>query len=257
MTGWPIEGARLQPLALRLAEILLAALAAILLARLLWALITPAGALGTPPAAAAAPAINPQAMAAFDPFFRTASAGPGTVSSLDLALMGTRVDRASGRGSAILTLPDEMQISVAVGEEIIPGVRLASVNFDSVTLDNQGVREALFLDQSLPATTVPDRPAVSTNPNQPRLAADLQAMPRMDEGAITGFILSPKGSGRAFAAAGLQSGDVLTAVEGTPVASLGDPAALARRLDAGGLSLEIERGGAPQTLRLGPGGIAQ
>lgn len=260
ITGWPIEGARLQPLALRGGEALLAALAAALLARLLWALITPAGPVGAPPAPNPPRAVNPQALSAFDPFFRSAPASPDSVSALDLALMGTRVDRASGRGSAILTLPDDTQMSIAVGEEILPGVRLLSVDFDSVAIDNRGAREALFLDQSLPATSpsapVPAQPA-PREPDQPRLAADLQAMPRVEDGAITGFVLSPKGSGRAFAAAGLQSGDVLTEVEGAPVASLGDPAALARRLDAGGLSLTIERSGAAQTLRLGAGGVAQ
>lgn len=272
-SGWPMIGARLQPLALRLAEALLAALAAAMLARLLWALFTPAGPLGTPPPPTAPAAIDPQAMAAFDPFFRNLAAGPDTLSSLDLILMGTRVDRASGRGSAIIALPDETQSSFAVGDEVLPGVRLAQVAFDSIVLDNGGSREALFLDQSLPAPS-PTSPAPGNQapasqapsdapgsaaqpPTQPRLAADLQAVPRITDGQISGLVLTPKGSGAAFSAAGLQAGDVLTRVDGVAVASLGDPAALARRLDAGGLTLDLERGGQPRTVRLGSGGQAR
>jgi hypothetical protein len=40
------------------------------------------------------------------------------------------------------------------------------------------------------------------------------------------------------------------------VATLGDPAALVRRLDAGGLVLDIERAGARLTISLGQGGRA-
>jgi general secretion pathway protein C len=230
-----------------------------MLARLLWALFTPAGPVGTPPPAAAPAAIDPQALAAFDPFFRNLSAGPEALSSLDLILMGTRVDRASGRGSAIIALPDETQTSFAVGDEVLPGVRLAEVAFDSVVLDNGGSREALFLDQSMPAPIAASQsPADQRAPaDQPRLAADLQAVPRMTDGQISGLILAPKGSGAAFAAAGLQAGDVLTRVDGVAVAALGDPAALARRLDAGGLTLDLERGGQPRTVRLGPGGLTR
>lgn len=260
--SWPMMG-RMLPLpalALRIGEVLLAAIVALALARLLWALVTPAGPVGPVAAPPQHAAVDPQALAAYDPFFRTASAGPQNLSSLDLTLMGTRVDSASGRGSAIFALPDETQASFAVGDEVLPGVRLSAVAFDSVTLDNGGAMESLFLDQSIPAISAPasdapeDRQPVTS---QPRLAADLQALPRIEGGQITGLVLSPKGSGAAFAAAGLQAGDVLTRVDGASVAGLGDPATLARRLDAGGLTLDLERGGQSRKLRLGADGIAQ
>ena len=73
---------------------------------------------------------------------------PFDAASLDLVLLGTRVDAASGRGSAILATPDGQQKSVGVGEEIMPGVRLAAVEFESVTLDRGGAREQLYIDQS-------------------------------------------------------------------------------------------------------------
>jgi general secretion pathway protein C len=87
---------------------------------------------------------------AIDPFFPQAGTAADAVSSLDLVLVGTRVDAASGRGSAIIATPDGRQQSIGVGEEIMPGVRLAAVDFESVTLDRGGARETLYIDQSTP-----------------------------------------------------------------------------------------------------------
>lgn len=136
----PLWPARLLSMA-ELAGWVLAGLAA---ARLVWLAITPAGPLGTPHVALPTGPV----VVAVDPFFPAGPAAADTVSSLDLVLLGTRVDAASGRGSAILATPDGQQKSVGVGEEIMPGVRLAAVEFESVTLDRGGAREQLYIDQS-------------------------------------------------------------------------------------------------------------
>ncbi len=129
---------------LGLAEIAGCALAGLVAARLIWAALTAAGPLGTPAVALPAGPV----VVAVDPFFPAAPAAADAVSSLDLVLLGTRVDAASGRGSAILATPDGQQKSVGVGEEIMPGVKLAAVEFESVTLDRGGAREQLYIDQS-------------------------------------------------------------------------------------------------------------
>lgn len=143
------------------------ALAGLLLARALWLALTPAGALGTPAAAlAAAMAAAPATLAAVDPFFPQAAQAAtlaDAVSGLDLVLVGTRVDAASGRGSAIIATPDGRQQSIGVGEEIMPGVRLAAVDFEAVTLDRGGARETLYIDQSTPQPTLAPAP-VGTQP---------------------------------------------------------------------------------------------
>ena len=136
----PLWPARLLSMA-ELAGWVLAGLAA---ARLIWLAISPAGPLGTPHVALPTGPV----VVAVDPFFPAGPAAADTVSSLDLVLLGTRVDAASGRGSAILATPDGQQKSVGVGEEIMPGVRLAAVEFESVTLDRGGAREQLYIDQS-------------------------------------------------------------------------------------------------------------
>ena len=68
--------------------------------------------------------------------------GPVVVTSLNLKLYGVREDRATGRGSAIIALPDGRQLSFAVGEEIMPGVTLTAVGFDNVTISRGGARRA-------------------------------------------------------------------------------------------------------------------
>ena len=136
------------------AELLAWALAGLLAARALWLALTPAGSLGVPVVAAAAAPV----LAGIDPFFPQAQVAADAVSGLDLVLLGTRVDAASGRGSAIIATPDGQQQSVGVGDAIMPGVRLVAVAFESVTLDRGGTREQLYIDQSGgPAEITPPR----------------------------------------------------------------------------------------------------
>jgi general secretion pathway protein C len=120
--------------------------------------------------------------------------------------------------------------------------------------------ESLFLDQSSGGAPVtPDTaPSVTARPAnavpatiRPRLAADIMVTPRLRGSTITGYVLNPKGSGAAFAAAGLLPGDVLVSVDGTPVTEVADPSSLARRLDAGGVAVGLERGGGVIKLGIG------
>src|SRR5688572_28966823 len=139
--------------ALSALELLLLALIAVQAARLIWTVVTPVDPVGAwRPATAFALPAGDSALADFDPFFRLSAAGaPAVVTGLSLKLHVVREDRATGRGSAIIALPNGTQSSFAVGEEIMPGVTLAQVSFDSVTINRNGVPEQIFLDQSAPA----------------------------------------------------------------------------------------------------------
>ncbi len=238
---------------MRLLEWLALALLAAVLARLVWAVVTPVTPLGDwqPPALVTA-RVDRSIIGSFDPFFRQqVDDGAATVSSGGMTLVGTRVDTVSGRGSAIITTGDGVQASFLVGETVQPGVSLRAVAFDSVTLDRGGTPEKLFLDQSAATAPVtPESAGIATGATAPRLAADVQVTPRLQGSTITGYVLTPKGSGSAFAAAGLQPGDVLVSVDGASVTSLGDPATLARQLDAGGIEIGVERGGRIVKLRI-------
>lgn len=158
-------------------ELLLLALIAVQCARLFWGFLTPLGPVGEwkaleliRPVAPAAPTLG-----AFDPFFRQAPGAPGqapvVVTALDIRLYGVTGNVATGGGSAIIGTADGQQRAVMVGEEIMPGVTLAGVGFDHVTISRGGASEQLYLDQSpapqpgSPGTAAPV-PRVTTPPPQ-------------------------------------------------------------------------------------------
>ncbi|HEX8126055.1 MAG TPA: type II secretion system protein N [Allosphingosinicella sp.] len=151
-----------------LLELALLALIALQCARLIWTALTPVGPLGEWQSGDVEDKSSSGVLGGFDPFFRlSGAAGPVTVTSLNLKLFGIRQDQASGRGSAIIAGSDGQQRSVAVGEEIEPGVTLKSVDFDSVTISRGGSDEQLFMDQSQAPVTVTPPPAGLTAPTVP------------------------------------------------------------------------------------------
>ena len=236
-----------RPTALSVVEWLLLALIAVQAARLVWILVTPVGPVGDwRPAGAAVVPAGGAAMADFDPFFRlSAGGGPAVVTSLNLKLHGVREDRATGRGSAIIALPDGSQRSFGVGEEIIPGVRLTQVGFDSVTIDRGGLPEQIFLDQSEPAQgaqavgapqTVAPAPA-QARPPAPMLAPSVPLPP----------VNAPAGS----LIPGLAPGDVVVSVDGRPIASP-EQALAAIRGARGPVNIIVNRGGRAVPIQVRP-----
>ena len=222
------------------AEIALLSLLALQCARLAWALVTPVSPIGEWKIPAVLGGTLPASLALgdFDPFFRLQAAGPATVvvTSLAIKLFGIRVDRASGRDSAILSTPDGVQSSYAVGDEIMPGVRLAGVREDGVTLSRNGQREQIFLDQSVPAANAtPGAAAAGVAP-----AAGIT--PRIVNGQVSGLtIASPP---PALAQAGVRAGDVVMTINGAGVASAADAQALATGLTPGSsVVVQVDRGG--------------
>ena len=249
---------------------LLLALIAVQAARLVWILVTPLGPLGDWKAPSTLNAL-PTASAGlgdFDPFFRLSGAGgPAVVTGLNLKLYGVREDRATGRGSAIIALPDGTQQSFAVGDELIPGVRLAEVGFDSVTIDRGGAREQLFLDQSTPApngapAAVPQVATPTTPAPQPMRAAPppaapppvqagqgFQFQPRVANGRVDGVVVNPGGDGgQAFRAAGFEAGDVIVSVNGQRVTSMDQARTAMGR--SGQAAIIVDRNGRAVPLRV-------
>ncbi|MFN3775894.1 type II secretion system protein N [Sphingomonas parapaucimobilis] len=247
------------------AELALMAVLAVQGARLLWVIVTPVSPLGewrplAPAIAGSASAI----LEGFDPFFRLQGqqAAPAAVTTLQLTLFGTRLDEASGRGSAILAGPDGVQRSVSVGEEIQPGVTLKAVAFDHITIDRGGATEDLYLDQSdappaAAGASAPGAPSVQAPGSVPpaggvaiaQLRSDIGFIPRLDGGRVSGLVVRSQGSGAAFRAAGLREGDIVTALGGRPVTGPADLDRLAADFAQGGsLSITVERG--DQTLPL-------
>jgi len=204
--------------------------------RLFWVIITPVG----PLAGWRAPSVNliaPSAQLAlfngFDPFYRTdaSAASAQNVTSLNLLLFGVRANESSGGGSAIIAGEDGIQNSFAVGEEVAPGVTLDAVAFDHVILSRGGVKESLYLDQSVPAETVsPSGTAPQAVPsssatgglNAQTLQKAIGFAPRNEGGRVTGLVLKAQDDGTMLRLAGFQAGDIVVAVNGRPVSSATD-----------------------------------
>lgn len=243
-------------------ELLLIAVLALQCARLVWAVVTPVGPVGTWRPADGTD-VSPAILRDFDPFFRTSGGdapGPAVVTNLQLTLFGIRIDGAQGGGSAIVAGPDGVQQSIGVGQEIMPGVRLKAVAFDHVTIDRGGAAEDLFLRQpdqpaaALPAPSAPPLvgggpPPIAPPPGQQgitlgQLRSDIGFIPRIDGGRVTGLTVRAQGSGAAFRAAGLREGDVVTQLDGHAITGAADIERLAQaRARGGALPLAVERGG--------------
>jgi general secretion pathway protein C len=258
------------------AELALMAGLSVQVARLIWVLATPVGPLGDwRPAGVTVPGSPIALLTSFDPFFRLqqTAAGPATVTALQLTLFGIRLDEATGRGSAIVAGPDGVQQSVAVGDEIQPGVKLKAVAFDHITLDRGGTDEDLFLDQSGPTTSTTSAPAAGPTSDRPmmpgrgmeapppppgapavtgasaravpvaQLRQEIGFIPRLDGGRISGLTVRSQGSGQVFRQAGLRDGDVVTSIAGRPISGPGDLDRIASDFSGGGnIPITVERG---------------
>lgn len=246
-------------------EIMLISVLAVQCARLLWAAATPVGPVGDWRSDAGVPALTAPDMAlleTFDPFFRLEGNARVVVTDLDLSLFGIRMDQASGRGSAIIALPNGEQDSFSVGDEIMPGVTLEAVDFDFVSISRNGSSEQIFLDQSgstaspspqAPAArAAPGRPVVSQQTNRPStdriapsaLAAGTQISPRREGNRLTGIVLQPSGqSADALRAAGFEPGDVIVSINGERVQDMGQAISFANSLGTGDRFVQVERDG--------------
>lgn len=238
-----------------------------LAAAILWALVTPVSPLGAwrPASVRTMPAPARAALfASLDPFNRqaggipAAASGNAAVTSLALTLFGTR-STPGGQGSAIIAGADGVQNVVLVGAEVMPGVTLAEVAFDHVTLSRNGARELLYIDQSKAAPSASALVAAappaagSGGPTGPltvdAVRSGISFAPRAEGGKVSGLEVQPAGDGNSFRAAGFQAGDVIVTVGGKPVTGAGDGAALASQLRPGSsIAVTVKRG--DQTLPL-------
>ena len=235
------------------------AVAAVQAARLIWTVLTPLAPIGDwqpVKTQMVALAERPALFGGFDPFFKTqvSSTNAEIVTSLPLTLYGIRTNEAAGGGSAIIAGADGIQASWTVGETIMPGAVLHAVAFDHVVISNNGVLEKLFIDQSVPAENVtPPLPSASAAGSAPvgansgasklnaqNLQQSIGFAPRSEGGRVTGLVVSAKDDGTMLSIAGLQKGDIITAINGRPVSA---PSELAAQLRPGArLTLDVERG---------------
>ncbi len=201
----------------------------------------------------------------------TPSAAEVPQTSIPLVLAGVLALQDPGQGMAILG-PNPSQAKLyAVGAAVPGGARLHAVYRDRVLLDRGGAIESLALPRrSLVAAAPPQ--AVSPTPGQ-RLQALAQNNGALlgglirfqvvqapgQPGKILGFRIYPgsRGNPAAFAQLGLQSGDLVTAVQGTPLDDPGRASDVLQTLsNASSATVTLVRNGAQQDVALNLAAVA-
>jgi len=177
-----------------------------------------------------------------------------------LILRGTLADRDPNAGVAVIDGAGDGERAFRVGDEVLPGVVLAAIHADHVVLSRGGAEETLRLTRdtnpdpgnivrpapgmakgsrtvtgapasAAPVANIPAAPARADGELQATLARlranpeellrRMQVVPVLDGGRLAGVRVSASGADATLLAqAGLQSGDVVTAVNGQRVDSL-------------------------------------
>lgn len=234
------EGAKQGPAAI----LLVAALALVLawqLAYWTWQFAAPARSMPLAPSASAA--VDPAAIAKL--FGADASGAAGNSGVDGMVLKGVVAPTPGTAASAIFAPRAGRDVSIFIGEDVRPGVKLVEVDPDHVIVSRAGVRERIDLaaPRSSPAARSAAMPRgfhidiARTGANRYSLSrAQLdQALRDPSQLQYLGQIAMPPGGGVQMAAAppgslaaklGLQPGDVIRKVNGQPVGSTGDLARL-------------------------------
>jgi general secretion pathway protein C len=250
------------------AKWLLITLLAYQLADLTLLLVGPGRAVSPPspqgPRAAPAPLApdEVQRLLASDPFGNAKAAGApvsqtvAPPSRLQVHLRGTVAgDRADSY--AILLVPEAgpRDDVYRLGQEIAPGVSLARIERDQVVVLNHGREETVALERpapgaaplaqpALPVRTIPKAMVEAEKEDPGQLLRSVRLQP-----ADRGLQVARLQRGSLLQQAGLSEGDVIVAINGRRVASLGDLASVYPEIQgASNLEVQVLRNGAPTTL---------
>ncbi|GGE42901.1 hypothetical protein GCM10011367_17010 [Marinicauda pacifica] len=178
------------------------------------------------------------------------SAGPAAAAvedapetQLDLTLHGVRRGGDAQSGAAIIEAPGEGQRTLPVNAEIAPGVTLEAIYPDRVIINRRGVRESLYLREErarrtslLRASEAPEAvTSTATPPPEPLTREDwtrgLRLRPAEDG---SGYRVLADSEPRLLERAGLEAGDLITAINGRPLSGPADALDALARLGQGG-----------------------
>ncbi|CAM3655200.1 type II secretion system protein N [Litorimonas haliclonae] len=184
---------------------------------------------------------------------------------------------AGGAQIATLKTPDNREKSYSVGDEVMNGVTLQNVYSDFVVLNVNGEVQRLTFqrdsrtglsnvetDTASQSVSVGDTSAqatdtdtISTIPGQnadlSKLIQLVQINPNFDQGQFAGFSIKGRNDDAVLKQFGLQSGDVITAVNGDSLLEgAPDLQGLVRKFsNATQVQLDIIRDGRPVTVQIG------
>ena len=192
-------------------------------------------------------------------------ARPVAASRLNIQLLGAVA--AGSRSWAVVRLPSGEEKAAPLGANLMPGVKLERVAPRAIVVRHAGRLERIEMKRrtlagarvaaglSSPAPKAGGRRVFRRAEvqrqlaNLPALLTSARAVPHMNGGSMDGFQLTEIAPGSLAAQAGLQNGDVVQAVNGRPLHSVADGAALLQQVQqARSLDIDILRRGA--SLRL-------
>lgn len=203
--------------------------------------------------------------------FGIASSGPNPAevnsapqTQMNLVLTGTLASADPQKGYAIVGESATTAKTYPTGATLRPGTRLHSVFTDRVILDNGGNLETLALPRQFAGTAAPARPPAATAGNG--VGDELRRIAETNPGAFTtvvrpqpvfangvqrGYRVYPGRDRKTFSSLGLQPGDLVTSVNGTPLDDPSRGMEIFNSLNsAAQVSVTVERNGQTQQLSL-------
>lgn len=189
---------------------------------------------------------------------------------LDLTLRGVRRGSDPQSGTAVIQSPELGQRTLPVGAEIAPGVVLEAVHADRVIINRRGVRESLLLREDARARTSLLRPAgedtpeavetTITPPPAPPGAARLTEadwvrglrLERAEaDGEAVGYGVLDSSDPALLDTVGLQAGDIVTHVNGRALTgSVNTLEVLEELAESSRASFVVLRGGEARTIEV-------
>lgn len=265
--------ARVAALAPTVVTVVLVIALAAQLAALVWRVLVPPQAMAPVAAAPAAVPTGPNVAGIVGAhLFGTAAieatgdAASAPATNLRLTLAGTIAGEDPAKGWAIIGQSAQDAKVYATGANIPGGARLREVYADRVILERGGRLEALALPrlaggspmQVAPRNATPS-PALSQamptlSPRDPITISEfIRPQPVFAGGQQKGYRVYPGRNRAQFASMGLMPGDLVTAVNGSPLSDPNSGLETLRGMSAGGaVTLTIERNGTEQQLTIDP-----
>ena len=164
----------------------------------------------------------------------TGDAANAPPSSMPLVLAGVLATEDPKQGMAIIGESAQAAKVVAVGQQVPGGAQLHSVYSDRAIIDRAGTLESVYLPRRTggPALASAPPPPVATGEGNEaalermrKLVSDdpgvisqvMRPQPVFAGGEMKGFRVYPGANRQAFARMGLRPGDMVTAINGTPL----------------------------------------
>jgi general secretion pathway protein C len=184
--------------------------------------------------------------------------------SMPLVLTGIMAGNDPQAGLAILGPSPQTTKVYAVGDGVPGGARLHLVYADRVVIDRNGELESLMLPRKVAGNAPPPTAAALGGGNpaiehmrqmistQPGIIGDvMRPQPVMEHGKVTGFRVYPGRNRTAFMSLGLRPGDVVTAINGTPLDDKDRGEEIMRTIGSSSeVQVTVIRGGQQQDLNL-------